>query len=512
MRKATQFLMVILFFIGGISSSLQASDNTSLSTMEDAVMRTNESKMTNISTMPLESSSIKIVYPLSTFPAIVEKGGNFALKVSISFSPQNWEVYLSTAYDIVWEEIPLEISNIEYNNTSSLWYVFVEIPSTINEELYNLTIGVTTNRCYFEKTEPRAVCIKSITNNFSFVHLTDFHIGDPRGMRVDIQQTIGWKAAKKCISEINLLNPDFVVITGDLTFGQLYPLEYSFEYRKCYEILQRFEVPTFVCPGNHDGYIQFGQDGFKFWQEFFGPFYYSFDYGNCHFTTVNSYDWPPKSRMAFSYIVFNWGGYIGEEQMDWIEQDLQRSTNAELKFVLLHHNPLWDTKNDSLLKNGYEGREELLSLIEKYGVDAVLAGHVHYDDVTVRSNALYITTTTAASGLSGEDAYWGYRVLTIKDGEIESYNYKEPKYSIPSYKLNYTYTLNDGSVDTVSVEIENDLEMDIGATVRFYVPLGNYEVENGDVFMERNREGITEVYVRTKIDALSMKEVSIHPV
>lgn len=506
MRKFVQLLIILS--IWGVTIIPSVSNDTSFHAIQNYTVDVNES-MINEPTM--DSSCVKIIYPLSTFPAIVEKGGNFTLRVNVSYFPQEWEITLSTAYDIVWDVIPLHILNIQYDTVNSLWNVLVEVPINIDEELYNLTVKVITSLGHFEVTEPRAVCVREIGDNFSFIHLTDFHIGDPRGMKVDIQQTIGWKAAKKCISEINLLNPDFVVITGDLTFGQLYPFEYSFEYRKCYEILQMFQVPTFICPGNHDGYIQFGQDGFKFWQEFFGPLYYSFNYGDYHFTMVNSYDWPAKSRVAFSYLAFNWGGYIGNEQLNWIEKDLQDSMNAKLNFILLHHNPLWDTKNDSLLKNGYEGRKELLSLIEKYEVDAVLAGHVHYDDITIQNNTLYITTTTVASDLGSEDAYWGYRLITINEGEIVSYNYQEGKYSIPSYRLNYTYTINDGSTNTVTVEIENDLDMNIEATVHFYVPIGNYEVKNGDIFMERSKGDIKEVYVKTTVNALSTKEVSIHP-
>jgi len=508
MRKVAQFLVVAFFFIGSTIIIPPVTNDISFPTTQ-TTLYINESMVNE--PVPLQSSSVKIVYPLSTFPAIVERGDNFTLKVNLSYSPQEWEVMLSTAYDIVQDEIPLSVSSVEYDAILHVWGVTVMVPPSTSDELYNLTVRISTSQGYFEATEPRAVCVKEIGSNFSFVHLTDFHIGDPRGMKVDVQQTIGWKAAKKCISEINLLNPDFVVITGDLVFGQLYPFEYFFEYRKCYEILQMFQVPTFICPGNHDGYIQFGQDGFKFWQEFFGPLYYSFDYGNYHFTMVNSYDWPAKSRVAFSYLAFNWGGYVDKEQLNWIEKDLQNSRNAKLNLILLHHNPLWDTKNDSLLKNGYGGRKELLSLIKKYDVDAVLAGHVHYDDVTIKNGTTYITTTTAASDLGSEDAYWGYRLITIKNGEVESYNYKGEKYSIPSYRLNYTYTLNDGSMDTVSVEIENDLEMNIEATIHFYVTIGEYEVENGEIFMERSKGGIKEVYVKADIDALSTEEVSIHP-
>lgn len=511
MRKAISLFILLIFFIGSMSFLIPVSDNTSFYKAKDVVISINDTETIDTYAMSAESPSVKILYPLSTFPAIVEKGDTLSLKVNSSYFPQEWEILLTTAYDIVWEIVSLKILNIAYNSTSFFWNILVEIPLDIDEELYNVTVRIKTTQGNFETTEPRAVCIKTITDTFSFVHLTDLHIGDPRGMRVDIQQTIGWKAAKKCISEINLLGPDFVVITGDLLFGQLYPLEYSLEYKKCYQILQLFNVPTFVCPGNHDGYIQFGQDGFKLWQNFFGPLYYSFNYGDSHFTIVNSYDWPAKSRLAFSFVVFNWGGCIGEEQMEWIEKDLHRSTSADLSLMFLHHNPLWDTQNDSLLKNGYKGREELLLLINTYGIDAVFAGHVHHDDVTVENDILYITTTTAASDLSTDDSYWGYRMVTIEDGDIKSYNYREPKHSLPSYRLNYTYTPNDGSVETVSVEIENDLEMNIEATVYFYVPHGAYEVENGEIFMERSGEKIKKVYVRTKIDALSIKTVSIYP-
>ncbi|MEA2054573.1 MAG: metallophosphoesterase [Candidatus Thermoplasmatota archaeon] len=457
-------------------------------------------------------SEIKIMYPLSGMPAIVTKRGNFTITVKFSESQGKWKCILSTAYDIVWEEISLRVGDVTYNGTSHLWEILVEVPSDADEDLYNITVVVETDGKIFEAREPRAVSVvKEFKNTFSFVHLTDFHIGDPRGMKVDINKTVGWKAAKKSIREINLLNPDFVIITGDLVFGQLYPFEYPIEYKKCYDILQLFQVPTFVCLGNHDGYIQFGQDGFKFWQQLFGPLYYSFDYGDYHFTSVNSYDWPARSRVAFSYLAFNWGGHIREEEMRWIEHDLQNSVNAKLRFVMLHHNPLWDTKNDSLLNNEYEGREELLGLIEKYDVDAVFAGHVHYDNVTVKNGTIYVTTTTVASSLGDEDAYWGYRLIKVNDEKVNSYNYKEPKYSIPLYRLNYTYSRNDGSVTTVTANVENDLEMDVEARLHFYVPAGDYQVENGEIVKENSADEIKKVDVDAFISAMNSVEIVIRP-
>jgi len=443
------------------------------------------------------SGDINILYPRSSIPVIVEKESNF----TIDFQSVNFDkisVYISTAYEPIVDEIELEIEDII--ETEGIYHATVTVPLDTPEELYNLTITIEENDELLSNNRPRAVSVTDeISDNFTFVHITDFHIGDPRGLKENIWQTIGWKAAKKCIEEINLLNPDFIVITGDLVFGQLYPFEYTIEYKKCYEILQMFQVPTYLCPGNHDGYVQCGQDGFKFWEEYFGPLYYSFNYGDYHFTSVNSYDWPKIARFGISYLVFNWGGYVQEKQLEWIEEDL-KDNNAKLNFMLLHHNPIWDTKNDSLFKNGYEGREELLSLIEKYDVDAVLAGHVHYDDITVQNDTLYITTTTATSG-TGKESYWGYRLIDIQNSQIASNNYKEPHYSIPSYRLNHTYENSNVAM------VENDLEKDITAHLKFLLPLGSYRVENGEILLEREGDYMVEIYVAANVEKES--EVTI---
>lgn len=509
MKKAVYFAIVILVF-GGISPMIVGNSGNTPSS--ESYISEGESGTTFAGNF-MNSDEMKISYPLFSNPAIVAKGDDFTILVNFSGSPDSWGCSISTAYDPVAETFPLGMGDSEYNSTSGLWEISVNVPVNADDDLYNITVIAYEGGNALQAGQPRAVSVvDEYKENFSFVHLTDFHIGDPRGMTVDVFKTIGWKAARKSVEEVNLLHPDFVIITGDLVFGQLYPFEYSVEYRKCYKILQEFDVPTFLCPGNHDGYIQTGQDGFKLWKKFIGPLYYSFDYGKYHFTSVNSYDWPAPSRWAISYAPLQWGGHIQDEQMEWIEKDLKNSAGAEARFIMLHHNPLWDTKNDSLFKNrNYTGREKLLSLIEKYDVSAVFDGHVHYDNVTVKGGTLYITTTTCASELSADDAYWGYRLIDVNSGKITSYNYREPKYSIPLYRLNCTYSENDGSASTVSADIENDLEMNVTARLHFYVPAGDYEVQNGKIVKETVVGGIERVEVDAYVPRLHSLEVTIRP-
>ncbi|MEF8848129.1 MAG: metallophosphoesterase [Candidatus Thermoplasmatota archaeon] len=444
----------------------------------------------------------RIIYPRSSCPEIIEKNDNFTIIFQIKklTKIEDIEIGISTAYKTLEEKYFLPILDTHKNN--SRWNIKVKITSEIPEELYNLTISILSKNKKYKLSCCRGIkVVDEITDDFTFIHLTDFHIGDPRGLKENFKQTLGNKAAKKCLKEINLLKPDFVIITGDLVFGQLYPFEYSIEYKKFYNILQDFKVPTFLCPGNHDGYFQTFQDGFNFWNRYFGPLYYSFNYGDSHLTMINSYDWNLLQRTGFFYVVLNWGGSIQEDQLRWIENDLNR-TQSNLKMIFMHHNPLWNTKKHSLLRNDYQNRKKILSLIEEYNVDAVFSGHVHYDNVTTENDTMYITTTTASSSLK-EDAYWGYRYVEVKNGTIESVNYKEPKYSISSYRINYSY-INDNKAF-----IENDLEKNITAHLSFVLPNEEYYVENGEIYNTRIKNNKKEVYVRAEVPANSNLTVEL---
>ena len=69
--------------------------------------------------------------------------------------------------------------------------------------------------------------------------------------------------------------------------------------------------------------------------------YYTFNYGDYHFLSINSYDMSKRDRICISFVPLNWGGSIREEQFEWIENDL-KNTNSKMKFMFMHHNPLWE--------------------------------------------------------------------------------------------------------------------------------------------------------------------------
>ena len=513
-RSKTAFIvMVTTFLLVSITDGIKVESSTTADNVEDFLLKMNEINNFNIDIDTfmsdiedfLPSEDCCIVFPRMTIPAIVGRGGDICIVGKVPVMTTDISFQIVTAYDPIPDSFDLTILDIVALSNDGLIGCTAEIPAEAPPELYNLTMIVKETGDTF--TAPKAVCVKErIDGNFTFVHLTDFHIGDPRGLKENPFETIGWKAARRCVREINLLDPDFVVITGDLVHGWSFFGKYKRPYSKCWEILQEFDVPIYLCPGNHDGYIQMGEDGFKYWKRYFGPLYYSFDYGDAHFVCVNSYNWTDKMRRAFLFIPLNWGGCIQEKQLRWIERDLDLHSNAKLKFVLLHHNPLWNTWYESLMFKGYKGREKLLSIIREKNVDAVLAGHIHRDSVIINSGILFITTTTSSSSLSAPDAYWGYRPIMVENYTIVSYNYMEPKYSLPSYKIDYV------EKDNYSKIIINNLETDINVSITFLVESGNYTAENGKIYMTRTKDGQMEVYVDAHIPAKSQVEVKLLPV
>jgi hypothetical protein len=90
--------------------------------------------------------------------------------------------------------------------------------------------------------------------------------------------------------------------------------------------------------------------------------YYSFDYGNIHFIVLDSQD---SSRKA------------GSPMLSWLESDLQAS-HADWNIAFWHHPPYTrGSHNSDTERKPTQMRENVVPLLEAYGVDLVLSGHSH---------------------------------------------------------------------------------------------------------------------------------------
>lgn len=166
---------------------------------------------------------------------------------------------------------------------------------------------------------------------------------------------------------------DMMLLLGDNAYNSGLETEYQNAIFNMYPAKLK-NTMMWSCPGNHDYY---GADGLAaaYYDIFTFPTsaqaggiasntekYYSFDYGNIHIVSLDSHD---ESRST------------GSPMLMWLENDLA-ATSQEWIVVLFHHPPYSKGSHDSDTEGRMiEMRENVLPILESYGVDLVLSGHSH---------------------------------------------------------------------------------------------------------------------------------------
>jgi hypothetical protein len=144
--------------------------------------------------------------------------------------------------------------------------------------------------------------------------------------------------------------------------------------------------------------------------------YYSFDYGNIHFVCLDSYDIRGTSTTM----------------QDWLADDLLAAAldpNTDWLIAFWHHPPYSKGSHDSDTETRLiEMRENILPILEDYGVDIVLSGHSHSYERSVLLDSHYGTSNTLIGSMildggdgrpSGNGAYVkATRGLSAHEGAV----------------------------------------------------------------------------------------------
>ncbi|HEU5011855.1 MAG TPA: metallophosphoesterase, partial [Roseiflexaceae bacterium] len=168
-------------------------------------------------------------------------------------------------------------------------------------------------------------------------------------------------------TRLQQVNPDIAVHVGDIIYNEA---TYDGFETKYFQIYKDLIKRVWIAPamGNHDVTYNNGK---SFTDVFVNPpnatnpaereLYYSFDYGNAHFTVLNNY---------FSMTT------VGSAQYNWLQNDLA-STNQFWKFVVFHV-PAYATNSLQQPKDNAGTVQNLVPLFEQYHVNVVVNGHYHY--------------------------------------------------------------------------------------------------------------------------------------
>ncbi len=455
-----------------------------------------------------------LVYPTLGQPVIIKQGETFTIEFDCIGKGEGtnqpavseWTATLSSSNDRWPTEMacPIESSTngiserwpgdstVDYWKGSGpwagkeVWKVTVRVPSDTRPDLYDLLVTAE-GAAWVSDSQPHAVrVVDGYKDEYTFIQITDFHINDPRGPaswvalpepHPDSEEFRDYAYNLKAIDDVNRLNPDFVIMSGDTVFGIPFFVEFPWEstgitdfcgtapdwngeYNKTYEQILRLDVPIVCLPGNHDTYNMeiynilvsdwtgleghVKQDGAEIWPTVFSPRYFGWEYGDkVHFTCIWTYDkhareFNPLEQNTRNFLSGAWifpeaelpqnllaGGRVQADQMDWIARDLQEAGGNYDLLAMASHHPFFGEYGEGDSFDDQTNRDELIALSHQTGVRLAVSGHTHVDnffeDTSGPEEIIHLNTTSTTFSTR---EYPGFRPITIRDGHPVTYYYR----------------------------------------------------------------------------------------
>jgi 3',5'-cyclic-AMP phosphodiesterase len=222
-------------------------------------------------------------------------------------------------------------------------------------------------------------------------HVSDLHVG-ALAFYEDL--------LNKVIDEINLLNPDVTIITGDITENGYY-----MEFEKAAEYLDNIETPLLVIPGNHDA----RHVGDQYFSEIIKKRCGTLKLKKKGIKVIGL----DSSEPDLDY------GKIGRLQQKYMESELKKGHKHNLyKIIALHHHIIPVPKTGRERNVLSDAGDILQSLIEG-GANLVLSGHKHMPHVWTMGDTTFATAGTASSLKLRGKTYPSYNTINIDKDSIE---------------------------------------------------------------------------------------------
>lgn len=233
---------------------------------------------------------------------------------------------------------------------------------------------------------------------FTFVVMGD---GQPSGTG---NQMGGRAEFLRIVKEVNLLDPDFVVLLGNLIPGGTEDRESLDEMWNAGEnALASLKVPYYQVVGCRDvdsdvaQQVYLKRHGNRF------PLYYSFEHKGCHFIVLDSQ-------------LQGQCGHIKSDQLSWLKEDIERHREARKTFVFVHQ-PLWRYEHSNWMKDVHP-------LLARYRVHSVYCGHWHrYTKHRDLNGVRYIVTGGAGAAGAVPELLGGFQhycVETVRDDTVST--------------------------------------------------------------------------------------------
>jgi acid phosphatase type 7 len=196
------------------------------------------------------------------------------------------------------------------------------------------------------------------------------------------------------------------VLLGDNAYNDGTDVEFQAKFFNVYKDKLLKNYPVYPSPGNHDYHdVDFGADfaqnnhNTAYYKNFTmpingeaggvaskNPAFYSFDVGNIHFISLDSYG--KEDRKYFLYDTIS-------PQVKWVKQDLAANKNKDWVVAFWHYPPYskgtHDSDTDGMMS---KLRENFIGILEQAGVDLIICGHSHVYERSKLMNGHYGHSST----------------------------------------------------------------------------------------------------------------------
>jgi hypothetical protein len=279
---------------------------------------------------------------------------------------------------VCWRTSKPNCGVVRYGNSPAALTSTATEPSDRADHVVTLT-GLTPGTTYFYSVGTAEQVLAGADEGTRFT--TSPVPGTPQNTRIWVLGDAGTKTIRQArvrnafYAYTSARIPDLCLLLGDNAYDRGTDLEYQKAIFEVYPAMLR-RVPFWSCLANHDTaqsvshvntYPYFNIFTFPTQAECGGvasgsEHYYSFDYGNIHFISLDAQtaNRSPTGPMA-----------------TWVTRDLA-ATNSTWIIALFHQPPYTKGSHDSDTERGLgEMRRNFLPILEQGGVDLVLNGHSH---------------------------------------------------------------------------------------------------------------------------------------
>ena len=230
----------------------------------------------------------------------------------------------------------------------------------------------------------------------TLIHLSDLHFGRHHNSHLD----------EIILREIAALNPDAVIVSGDLTMRARHR-----EFEQARDFLAQIQRPTLTIPGNHDQPILPVADLVERFTQRFARYatYIHNDIDSVLQTNDLFVIGLNDNRPILP------GGFWSREQREWLGAQLAAAPREATRVVATHHQLIWQGWRPA----GFWRAEHTLDFLARYGVELVLNGHTHVAQAEQSSHGIVIARAgTATSGRLRDGNGNAYNLIMIDEQHI----------------------------------------------------------------------------------------------